>query len=179
MKSFVWGFVGGLLLVACQEDDRFNKEFTGNETVYSLQRGSEYAVDGTVTFKEKKDGSTLVLVSISGTEGNVEHPVHLHLGNIAAPGVDVAALLNPVTGKIGTSETTLTQLSDETKVTYKDLVQMNACVKIHLAASGPDRDIILAGGNVGSAAVADAFTSGSDLGVCNSDNKIEGNSESD
>jgi hypothetical protein len=169
MKRLIWGVIGGILLLACQEDDRVNQEYTGNETVYSLQQGSAYTVDGTVTFKEKKDGSTVVVVALSGTEGNIEHPVHLHLGNISAPGADVAALLSPVIGKSGMSETTLDQLSDETRVTYKELIKMNACIKVHLAASGPDRDIILAGGNVGSAAVIDALSGRSGIGVCKSE----------
>jgi hypothetical protein len=169
MKSLVLSIVGGLLVLACLEDDRINKDYTGNETVYSLQQGSAYAVDGTVTFMEKTDGSTVVVVALSGTEGSVEHPVHLHLGNIAEPGADVAALLNPVLGKSGLSETTLNLLSDETEVTYKELIKMNACIKVHLAASGPDRDIILAGGNVGSAAVIDATSGRLGIGVCKSD----------
>jgi hypothetical protein len=169
MKSLVLFIVGGLLVLACQEDDRINQDYTGNETVYSLQQGSAYAVDGTVTFKEKTDGSTVVVVALSGTEGSIEHPVHLHLGNISAPGADVAALLNPVLGKSGMSETTLNLLSDETKVTYKELTKMDACIKVHLAASGPDRDIILAGGNVGSAAIIDASSGRSGIGVCKSD----------
>jgi len=169
MKSLVLSIVGGLLMLACQEDDRINQDYTGNETVYALQQGSAYAVDGTVTFKEKTDGSAVVVVALSGTEGSIEHPVHLHLGNIAAPGADVAALLNPVLGKSGMSETTLNLLSDETKVTYKELTKMNACIKVHLSASGPDRDIILAGGNVGSAAVIDATSGRLGIGVCKSD----------
>jgi len=169
MKSLVLSIVGGLLMLACQEDDRINQDYTGNETVYALQQGSAYAVDGTVTFKEKTDGSAVVVVALSGTEGSIEHPVHLHLGNIAAPGADVAALLNPVLGKSGMSETTLNLLSDETKITYKELTKMNACIKVHLSASGPDRDIILAGGNVGSAAVIDATSGRLGIGVCKSD----------
>jgi hypothetical protein len=169
MKNLVWGFVGALSLLACQEDDRINQEYTGNETVYSLQQASDYVVDGTVTFKEKKDGTTVVIVALSGTEGSIEHPVHLHLGNISAPGADVAALLNPVVGSTGMSETPLKQLSDETAVTYKELIKMNACIKIHLAASGSDRDIILAGGNVGSAAVVDPLTGRLGIGVCKSE----------
>lgn len=179
MKSLVCGFVAGLVLLSCQEDERINQEFTGNETVYSLHQGSDYVVDGTATFKQKRDGSTLVVVLISGTEGNVEHPVHLHLGNISAPGVEVAALLNPVIGKTGVSETLLTQLADETKVTYKDLVQMNASIKVHLAASGPDRDVILAGGNVGSAAAVDYSTGPSYIGACSSDSKEVSEIETD
>jgi hypothetical protein len=61
----------------------------------------------------------------------------------------VAALFNPVNSKTGTSETLLKHLADESTVTYSDLIKLNACLKIHLSDVGPERDIILAGGNIG------------------------------
>lgn len=168
MKKLILGFVTAFFLLGCQENENLNDDYTGNEVVYALQQASAYSVDGTVTFKERTDGTTAVIVTLSGTEGNSEHPVHLHLGNITEPGADVAALLNPVLGKSGISETKLSRLSDETPVTYKELIDLNACVKIHLAASGPDRDIILAGGNVGIAAETDVSTGRSGIGICKS-----------
>lgn len=168
MKKLILGFVTAFYMLGCQDNENLNEDYTGNEVVYALQQASAYTVNGTVTFRERTDGATTVVVTLSGTEGNSEHPVHLHLGNITEPGADVAALLNPVLGKSGTSETNLSQLSDETPLTYKQLIDLNACIKIHLAASGPDRDIILAGGNVGLAANTDASTGRSGIGICNS-----------
>jgi hypothetical protein len=55
---------------------------------------------------------------------------------------------------MGKSETILTRMADETTITYAQLVKLDACIKIHLADAGPDRDIILAGGNIGSASNA-------------------------
>lgn len=153
MKKVVAGFVV-LLSVGCQENEAIKDNFTGNEVVYSLQSGPVYTISGTATFKEKKDGNTVIVIELIGTEGTIEHPVHLHLGEITAPGAEVAALLNPVLGSSGKSETTLTLLADETPISYSQLIGLDACIKIHLAASGPDRDIILAGGNIGSAAGA-------------------------
>lgn len=169
MKRVILGLTIGMALIACQEDESIRSEFSGKETVYSLQPASAYNVNGTVTLKEKCDGSAVIVVALSGTEGNIEHPVHLHLGNIEAPGADIAALLNPVPGKTGMSETTLIRMADETPITYEQLIDLNACIKVHLAASGPDRDVILAGGNIGLAAAQDLSTGRSGIGICRSE----------
>jgi hypothetical protein len=48
------------------------------------------------------------------------------------------------------------------------LIELDACIKIHLAASGPDRDIILAGGNIGNAEGA-RMASSDWIGICKSE----------
>ena len=169
MKKVIGGILLAGSLIACQDNETGNKDFTGSETVYALTAGSEYDVDGTVTLKEKTDGSTVVIVALSGTEGNAEHPVHIHLGDIAAPGADVYALLNPVVGSVGTSETSLTKVADESTITYKQLVALNACMKVHLAATGESKDIILAGGNIGSAVTKASSSGRVAFGVCKSE----------
>jgi hypothetical protein len=165
MKKIIAGFVL-ILFGACQENEAVKDDFTGNEMVYSLQAGSAYPISGTATFKERKDGNTTIVIKLTGTEGNLEHPVHVHLGDIGTPGAEVAALLNPVRGVTGKSETTFTMLADETPITYTQLVELEACIKVHLAADGPDRDIILAGGNIGE--LAGARTSG-EISPCKSE----------
>ena len=169
MKRIGLGVAAALMFFGCQENAAVISEFTGNEAVYPLLQASAYDVNGTVTFKEKTDGSTKIIVALSGTEGDVEHPVHLHLGNISTPDAAVTALLNPVLGKSGMSETNLHQLADETVVTYKQLVDFNACIKVHLGASGPDRDIILAGGNIGAASLSDITSGRTSISVCKSE----------
>jgi hypothetical protein len=140
-----------LLLAACDEKEPLVAEFTGNEVVYDLQAGSTYPTFGTLTIKEKKDGGSVIIATLSGTEGELQHPVHLHLGDISMPDAEIAALLTPLTGSTGESKTTLSTLADETTISYAQLRTLHACVKIHLAESGPGRDIILAAGNIGSA----------------------------
>jgi hypothetical protein len=166
MKKVVAGIIA-LLAIGCQENELVS-DFTGNEVVYALQSGSVYPISGSATFKEKKDGNTVIIIELTGTEGELQHPVHLHLGDIASPGADVAALLTPVFGKTGKSETTLVHLGDEAMLNYAELIDLTACIKIHLADSGPDRDIILAGGNIGSAANA-RMRENVELGVCKSE----------
>jgi hypothetical protein len=153
-----------LIFISCQ-DQEIATEFTGNEVVYALQAGSSYSVNGTVTIKERKDGSSTILVALSGTDGAPEHPVHLHLGPIGTPDAEIAALLNSVKDSSGKSETNLQRLADESTISYQQLITLNACIKVHLAASGPDRDIILAGGNIG-AALSAAASARSVMAVC-------------
>jgi hypothetical protein len=169
MKKLILGIVIVPWLISCHESEPIRNEFTGNEIVYALDPGSAYQVSGTVIVKEKIDGTAFLQVVLSGTEDGTEHPAHLHLGNISAPGAEVAALLNPVTGKTGRSETHLRQLADESSISYSELLNLDACVKVHLGSSGPDRDIILAGGNIGKANLTIAPGGRVGFGVCESE----------
>src|ERR1043165_9719466 len=105
MRNVILGCLSAFLVLACQDSDEAKSEFTGNESTYALAAGSQYNISGTVTFREKLDGSTLITVELDGTSGTLQHPVRLHLGNISQDGADVAALLTPVAGSTGKSET--------------------------------------------------------------------------
>ena len=158
-----------LFLTSCK-DDKYaeDTEFTGNEASYTLFQGSDLNIHGTVTFKEKVDGFTQVEVNLQGTEGEITHPVHLHLGDISIPDADIAALLTPLDGRTGTSITDLRTLSDETAITYKNIMEMEASIKVHLEESGPGRDVILAAGNIGT--IGDQLKNGRlKVAVCDSE----------
>jgi len=143
-----------LVGTSCQTSDEstLTSDLTGNEATYALYQASLYPVSGTVSFKEKKDGTTRIELKLSGTSGDLIHPVHLHFGNVTVENADLAATLNPVLGNSGISTTDISMLGDETAISYEDLKNMDASIKVHLAEAGPDQDIILAGGNIGSAA---------------------------
>lgn len=66
--------------MGCQKSEVVS-EFTGNETTYSLQPGAQFAISGTVTFKERKGGKIDGFIQLSGTDGDAKYPVHLHLGD--------------------------------------------------------------------------------------------------
>lgn len=157
----------GLALFGCQDSEQPVGEFTGNEITYALQAGSVYPISGVATVKERKDGAAHVVINLTGTEGTAQLPVHLHLGDISEADADVAALLSPINAANGKSETILKQLADETPITYAELVDLNACIKIHLGETGPDRNIILAAGNIGQAALNQA-NGRAGIGVCKS-----------
>ena len=167
MKRLMYLLIG-VGLVACQENEAVS-EFTGNETTYNLQSASQYSVSGIITFKERKDGTTTALVDLKGTDGDQKFPVHLHLGNLATPAADIAVLLTPVTAATGKSETQVKELTNETTVTYQQLVNLEACIKIHLAENGPDRYIILAAGNIGKSSKLESASGRTGISVCKSE----------
>jgi hypothetical protein len=136
------------VLTGCQKNEAVS-EFTGNQASYGLVQASQYAVSGTVTFKERKDGATTVIVQLTGTDGTAQLPVHLHMGNVATNGAAIAAILNPAYGKTGKSETIISQLADQTKVSYRDLLKLSAYINVHASISGPESAVILAAGNIG------------------------------
>lgn len=158
-------FVSLLVLAACQRSEVVS-DFTGNQATYGLIQASQYSVSGTVTFKERKDGTTTVIVQLKGTDGASELPAHLHMGDVASNGAEVAALLNPVNAKTGVGETIVTQLANETKVTYKDLLKLAAYVNVHASITGPESSVILVAGNIGSNGTK--TSSANQIGVCSS-----------
>jgi hypothetical protein len=169
MKKLIYTILAGSLLLACQDKESAEPgDLTGRESVYALSAGSDYPVSGTVTFKEKKDGSAQVTVALTGTDGNLQMPVHLHMGNMAAPDAEVAALLTPVASKTGLSQGILSKLADETPITYEQLITLNACIKVHLAESGPDKNTIIAVGDIGKA-VQSASSGRLGVSVCKSE----------
>jgi dTDP-glucose pyrophosphorylase len=168
MKNITVLVVVVVLLAGCQKNEVVVSQFTGNETTYALQQSSQFAVSGTVTFKERKDGQIAATITLTGTQGDIQHPVHLHLGDITTVGADIALLLNPVNAITGKSETIFSKLADETTIDYQRLVQLQACVKIHLGDTGADRDVVLAAGNIGTA-VADNVGGRLGVSMCKSE----------
>jgi hypothetical protein len=167
MKKLLGFFIGIALFAGCQKSDAVS-EFTGNQSTYALQPGSQYAITGNATFKERKDGTTTIVIALKGITDNDQHPVHLHLGDISTDKALVAAWLTPVAGATGASETTISQLADGTTVSYKDLTKLAACVKVHLASVGQEANIILAAGNVGSSSAKVSSSGRLGVAVCKS-----------
>ncbi len=163
-----------LYLTGCSKNEPAMEkpsDFTGNEVTYALASGSAYSISGTAIFKERKDGFTTINISLNGIDGGkgAEFPVHLHFGDISKEKANVASLLQPVDGATGKSETILKQLADESSIKFSDLKALNACIKIHLSATGDGANVILSAGNVGSA-VTSASTSGRlSIGICKSE----------
>lgn len=154
-----------VVLAGCQKTEVVT-EYTGNQAAYGLVQASQYAVSGTVVFKERKDGATTVLIQLKGTDGTSQLPVHLHMGDVTTNGAAVAAILTPAYAKTGVSETIISRLADQTKVSYRDLLKLAAYVNVHASDSGPQSAVILAAGNIG--ANGTKVSSALQIGVCQS-----------
>ena len=63
----------------------------------------------------------------------------------------------------------LSRLADETEVTYASITELEACIKIHLADTGPGRDVVLAGGNIGESFTKSLTSGRRGIGVCKSE----------
>lgn len=159
-----------LFMSGCQSNDSaLDSAFTGNQATYDLQSGSIHGVKGTVVFKERKDGAITSLIQLQGTSGSGKHPVHLHIGDLSTPDADIALLLNPVLASTGRSETRITMLADETTLTYSQLADFAASIKIHLGDVGADRSVILAAGNIGLSFTKANPTGRTGIAVCKSE----------
>lgn len=144
-------------------------DFTGNETTYDLQSGSEHGVTGTISFKEMCNGKIMAAVQLQGTTGNSRFPVHLHRGDLSTPDADIALLLNPVDAATGRSETVICMLADETTLSYDQLASLPASIKIHLGETGEDRNVILAAGNIGASFTKAKPTGRTGIATCKSE----------
>jgi hypothetical protein len=175
MKSLISNAAYLLIVFAlgCSQDDPTVEEesnFTGRDITYALESASEFNISGTAVLKERIDLSTDIVIKLNKTfQENAQFPVHLHLGDITTDQADVAALLQPVNAENGISETVLTILADESKVTFDNIKQMNACIKIHLSATGAEKDIILAAGNIGTAVSKNPSGGRLGIGLCKSE----------
>nr|PZN53616.1 MAG: hypothetical protein DIU61_09185 [Bacteroidota bacterium] len=159
-------------LTACSTETEIQTQstYTGNEISYPLESASVYNMSGTVTFRERVGGTTDVTINLVGNTGtDAKLPVHLHLGDVSEEDAYVAALLQPVDDRTGRSETHLERLANETSIRYADLKNLDACIKIHLSATGEGSKIILAAGNIGSAALAANPAGRRSIGICRSE----------
>lgn len=121
--------------------------FTGGDAQYILQEQNNTGVSGTITFKERLNGTFLAVLELSGTPQGGNHPAHIH-DNDAATGGPIAISLNNVDGNTGQSVTQIDAKDDGTPITYGEIVNYNGYVNVHL--SPDDLATIVAQGNIGS-----------------------------
>lgn len=146
MRYFLLILLTGL--ISCSSDDEVPSVYTSNEVIYSLEAGSQFPISGTATVKERTTGDLEFIIQLNGTDGDIEHPVHLHYGDVSTPDAEIAAMLNPVFGETGQSITVFNKLGDETPFSFEYLENFNGHIKVH-QDSGPNKDVILAYGNIG------------------------------
>lgn len=153
-------------LMSCVEPD----PWTGQNLEYQLHQASEYEYSGTLTVREKTDGSLEFDIVLTGetNESGVSFPAHLHYGDYSNPEAPMAAMLNPVNGADLTSITEVSSLMDGSTLTFEEMKTFDGHVKVHLAAEGPDYEVILVAGNVGAYVESGAEFDPSLMTVCSS-----------
>ena len=126
---------------------------TGESVNYPLAAANNSGVSGTATFAQRRDGTTLVTLVLTGTtEGNT-HPAYLLYGSVEEPG-EIAIDLTGVDGATGVSKTSVMTTNNNTAIIYEDvtesgdedLVGFAGHINVYLA---DDLETVVAQGNVG------------------------------
>ena len=153
--------------VSCNEKDE-PLASSNNLEQFNLVQASDFPIDGTVSIADRADGQVEIIINIKGTEGSIQHPAHLHYGDVSNPDAEVALVLTPVLGSTGESITLVSALNNEQSITYEDLHTFNGHIKVH-QDNGPNKNIILAAGNIGSAFTKNGNTGRQEIAVCKSE----------
>jgi hypothetical protein len=139
-----------MFIFSCGSDSEENNIYTGETITYSLFSGSEVGSAGQVEFRERTDGAVDVIVTLDFFTGGGKYPVHLHYGDLSNPDAPQATLLSDFDGNTGKSVTTISVLADETPFTFQNVKNFDGSIKMHLANTGADYDVIISAGNIGS-----------------------------
>lgn len=129
------------------QGDIGQNELTGENKVYTLNAVSDPVISGTVTFAERKNGKTMITISLVGTTAGSDHPAHIH-ANSAAMGGGIVLDLKNVNGATGKSVTSANALNNATAITYDELLVYNGYVNVHLSPTV--LGTLVAQGNIGS-----------------------------
>lgn len=149
MKKLAILFLSFVVFFSCQEKEE--SIYTGNEISYNLYQGSDFDYSGKVSAREMANGEIEITVELVGKKESSDYffPAHLHFGSYDSNDSPVAYLLNAVDLRELKSVTILGQLSDGRKLSFEDFKAFDGHIKVHLADSGPEYQIILTAGNVG------------------------------
>ncbi|MCH7409376.1 hypothetical protein MM239_08225 [Belliella sp. DSM 111904] len=134
---------------ACESDSE--NLYTDNSITYNLYQGSDFNYSGKVEVKELKSGQLELFIDLNGAKSNDEFyfPAHLHFDSYDGVDAPIAYQLNPVDQRHLTSKTILSTLSNGEVLTFDKMKSFDGHVKVHLAESGPDYEVILVAGNIG------------------------------
>lgn len=148
MKKLILGLLITVGIWSCSEQEPDN--YTGEKIEFELFKSSDFDFNGTLLVQELMTGEVELTIQLEGAKsGNISYPAHLHFGSYDQADAPIAQLLSPVSGSDLKSITVLNTLSDGSKASFDQMKNFDGHVKIHLANEGPDYDVILVAGNVG------------------------------
>tara|TARA_R110000796_G_scaffold88850_4_gene191933 strand:- start:88929 stop:89381 length:453 start_codon:yes stop_codon:yes gene_type:complete len=131
------------LLNACSKTEDV---FIPQSEVFLLKASSDAKISGKITFTEKQDGSTIVLLEMDGSNDDI-HPAFIYAGNFQTGG-QIAISLEAIQCNCQASTTYVATLDDGSPISFDQLKKFNGHVRVHQSKS--KMSIILANGNIGS-----------------------------
>lgn len=135
------------LWTACSDSSTGNlpDDLTGESITYDLNSTDDSSVDGTVSFDERVDGDIQVTIELNGLEEEEEYLVGVY-NNAALEEGDLLIDLKSVEGSSGENELIITVDEDGETLTYDDLLETNAHIRVYLSG---DTDTVLASADIG------------------------------
>jgi hypothetical protein len=144
-------FIVSLLLAiaGCQQEERLPEV---QAVTYPLYQSADYAFEGTATFEMKEDADVELLIQLDGVRSTDPYfyTAHLHFGSFDDADAAIAQVLSPIDSRTLQSRTPIGKLTNGSEIDFDALKNFDGHIKIHLADQGPDYDIILVSGNIGS-----------------------------
>lgn len=129
------------------QGDIGQNELTGESMSYVLGEKDVTGINGTATFRERVNGTTLAILEVQNTVPDSSHPAHIH-ANSAAEGGEILFSFTPVNGTTGMSMTNIVTLDDMTSISYDELLTLNGYVNVHLSMA--QLGVVVAQGDIGS-----------------------------
>jgi len=122
---------------------------TATRISYPLSTIQPFAVSGTALFEKRKNGNSLVTISLSGTIAGEEYPATINLSSVATVGGGpITKTLNNVNGTTGKSYTTIRKLDGGLNITYDNWLVYNGYINVYQTLAVFSK--IITQGNIGS-----------------------------
>ncbi|MDF2158084.1 hypothetical protein [Algoriphagus sp. CAU 1675] len=149
MKKLLFLALISLVFWSCGEQEP--DKYTGQKLEFELFKSSDFDYTGNLIVQELTSGALEFTIQLEGarSEGAYTFPAHLHFGGYEQADAPIAFLLSPVSSESLKSVTEIGQLSDGSVPTFEQMKVFDGHVKIHLANEGPDYNVILVAGNIG------------------------------
>lgn len=155
--SLVVFLIASVSIMSCdQEEELSDIRLTGQSKMYILNAVSNSGLGGTLIFEERTDHSTLVTIYLDGSTSGTSYPAHFYANSMLDAG-DIIVDLNSVDGTTGKSETVVFNKNNGNKISFDQLLALDAHVRI--AYSETDFATLIAQADIGGNEVTGTFTS--------------------
>lgn len=129
------------------QGDIGDNELTGASVSYQLNEVDVPGIQGTATFYQRQNGTSLAVIELENAVPGASYPSHIHENDVATTG-PIIFTFNDVDGDTGISETNVELLNDDTPFGYDQVVSVNGYINVHL--SDTQLNVLVAQGNIGS-----------------------------
>jgi ferredoxin-fold anticodon binding domain-containing protein len=163
-KSFL--ILTSLVLIFGCATDNLEKEVASIS--YDLHQSSDFNFGGKATFNQLNNSTVELVIQLTGQKSDLPYyySAHLHFGSLDSQDASIAHHLSPVDSRSLQSRTILGNLSNGSKLAFDDIINFDGHIKVHLADQGPDYQVILVSGNIGSNDNSLAAFNAENLKIC-------------